>query len=186
MNRVKANQVKLLLLIGLFALPVAASYFAYYVWQPSARKNYGELIKQVDVRVAGAGLDGRPADVANLRGKWVMVYVGGGQCPKACQDLLYYMRQTRTAQGKEMDRIERLWLLTDDVAPSPELQAYHAGLHYLKPASSAASQFAGSETGGYLYMIDPLGHLMMRWPQNPDPRRMIKDITLLLKASQIG
>jgi hypothetical protein len=115
-----------------------------------------------------------------------MVYVGGGACPKSCQDLLYYMRQTRTAQGKEMDRIERLWLLTDAVTPAAELQQAHAGLHYLRPAVSPLPQFVGSETGAYLYMIDPLGHVMMRWPQNPDPSRMIKDIKQLLKASQIG
>lgn len=180
------NRIKLLLLIGLFILPVAASYLAYYVWQPTARKNYGELIKQVDVRASGVDLEGQPLDIAKLKGKWVMAYVGSGACPKACQDLLYFMRQSRTAQGKEMDRIERLWLLTDDVVPAAGLQAYHAGLHYLKPAASPVPQFAGSETGAYLYMIDPLGHLMMRWPQNPDPRRMIKDIKLLLKASQIG
>lgn len=186
MNRVKMNRLKLLLLIGLFGLPVAASYLAYYVWQPTARKNYGELVKQVDVRVAGTGLDGKPMDAAKLKGKWVMVYVGGGECPKSCRDLLYYMRQTRTAQGKEMDRIERLWLLTDDTVPAAELQAYHAGLHYLRPAASPVPQFVGSETGAYLYMIDPLGHLMMRWPQNPDPSRMIRDIKQLLKASQIG
>ncbi len=186
MNRVKMNRIKLLLLIGLFILPLAASYLAYYVWQPTARKNYGELIKQVDVRVAGVGLDGQPKDVASLKGKWVMVYVGSGGCLKPCQDLLYFMRQTRTAQGKEMDRVERLWLLTDDVAPAADLQTYHAGLHFLRPSVSPVPQFVGSETGAYLYMIDPLGHLMMRWPQNPDPSRMIKDIKQLLKASQIG
>jgi cytochrome oxidase Cu insertion factor (SCO1/SenC/PrrC family) len=180
------NRIKLLLLIGLFILPVVAAYLAYYVWQPTSRKNYGELIKQVDVQAKGIGLNGEPMDVSNLKGKWVMVYVGGGACPKTCQDLLYYMRQTRTLQGKEMDRIERLWLLTDDVAPTAELQQAHAGLHYLKPSVSAATQFVGSETGAYLYMIDPLGHLMMRWPQNPEPSRMAKDIKLLLKASQIG
>lgn len=180
------NRIKLLLLIGLFVLPVAASYLAYYVWQPTARKNYGELVKQVDVRASGIGLDGKPMDVTSLKGKWVMVYVGGGGCPKACQDLLYYMRQTRTSQGKEMDRIERLWLLTDEVVPAAELQARHVGLHYLKPEVSPVPQFVGSESGAYLYMVDPLGHLMMRWPQNPDPSRMIKDIKQLLKASQIG
>lgn len=186
MNRVKMNRVKLLLLIGLFALPVAASYLAYYVWQPTARKNYGELVKQVEVRAAGVGLNGQPMDAGKFKGRWVMVYVGGGECLKPCQDLLYFMRQTRTAQGKEMDRIERLWLLTDGVVPAAELQTYHAGLHYLKADVSPVSQFVGSETGAYLYMIDPLGHLMLRWPQNPDPGRMIKDIKLLLKASQIG
>lgn len=186
MNRVKMNRLKLLLLIGLFALPVVASYLAYYVWQPTARKNYGELIKQVELQVVGVGLDGKPMDMSSLKGKWVMVYVGGGECLKTCQDLLYYMRQTRTAQGKEMDRIERLWLLTDDVVPAAELQTFQAGLHYLKPDSSPVPQFVGSETGAYLYMVDPFGHLMMRWPLNPDPSLMIKDIKLLLKASQIG
>lgn len=186
MNRVKMNRLKLLLIIGLFILPVAASYLAYYIWQPTARKNYGELVKQVEVRVAGVGLDGRPRDVSSLKGKWVMAYVGSGECPQTCRDLLYYMRQTRIAQGKEMDRIERLWLLTDDRVPAADLQAYHAGLNYVKPSVSPAPQFVGSETGAYLYMIDPLGHLMMRWPQNPDPSRMIRDIKQLLKASQIG
>lgn len=180
------NRIKLLLLISLFILPVAASYLAYYIWQPSARKNYGELVKQVDARILGADMNGRPMDTGGFKGKWVMVYVGGGGCPKSCQELLYFMRQTRTAQGKEMDRIERLWLLTDDVPPAVELQQAHPGLHYLKPVVSPAAQFSGSDTGAHLYMVDPLGHLMMRWPQNPDPRRMIKDIKQLLKASQIG
>lgn len=180
------NRVKLLLLIALFVLPVAASYFAYYIWQPTARKNYGELVRQVEVKLEGAGLDGAPSDVASLSGKWVMVYVGSGACPKACRDLLYYMRQTRAAQGKEMGRIERLWLLSDDAVPSAELRQAHAGLRYLRPSASPAAQFAGSDSGAYLYMVDPLGHVMMRWPQNPDPARMIKDIRQLLKASQIG
>jgi len=180
------NRVKLLLLIGMFILPVAASYLAYYVWQPTARKNYGELIKQIDVQIKGVSLDGQPKDIANLKGKWVMVYVGSGSCPKTCQDLLYYMRQTRTAQGKEMGRVERLWILTDGAVPATELQQFHAGLNYLMADASPTSQFVGSETGMYLYMIDPLGHLMMRWPQNPEPSRMIKDIKQLLKASQIG
>jgi cytochrome oxidase Cu insertion factor (SCO1/SenC/PrrC family) len=180
------NRVKLLLLIGLFILPVAASYLAYYVWQPTGRKNYGELIKQVEVQLGGTALDGQAWHTDSLKGKWVMAYVGSGACPKTCEDLLYFMRQTRTAQGKEMDRIERLWVLTDAIAPAATLQQAHAGLRYLQATGAAGTPFPGSETGQHLYMIDPLGHLMMRWPPNPDPRRMIKDIKQLLKASQIG
>jgi hypothetical protein len=180
------NRVKLLLLIGLFILPVAASYLAYYIWQPTGRKNYGELVKQVEIRLTGPSLDGQPWNTDSLKGKWMMVYVGSGACQKTCEDLLYFMRQTRTAQGKEMDRIERLWVLTDDIAPAAGLQQAHAGLRYLRMTGSPENQFAGSGQGVHLYMVDPLGHLMMRWPQNPDPRRMIKDIKHLLKASQIG
>lgn len=180
------NRVKLLLLIGLFILPVTASYLAYYIWQPTGRKNYGELVKQVDVNLKGAALDGQVWEVSSLKGNWIMVYVGSGACPKACEELLYYMRQSRTAQGKEMDRVKRLWVLTDEVTPTSELQQAHAGLYYLKSDPSQAGLFVGSESGAHLYMIDPLGHVMMRWPQHPDPRKMIKDIKHLLKASQIG
>ena len=180
------NRVKLLLLFGLFILPVAASYLAYYVWQPTGRKNYGELVSQVDIKLKGSALNGQDWDFSSLNGKWVMVYVGSGACPKMCEDLLYFMRQTRTAQGKEMDRIERLWVLTDEIVPAAGLQQAHAGLRYLRAAQPVERLFAGGGQGVYLYMVDPLGHLMMRWPQDPDPRRMIKDIKHLLKASQIG
>lgn len=180
------NRVKLLLLFGLFILPVAASYLAYYVWQPTGRKNYGELVRQVDIKLKGRDLHGQVWEVSSLKSKWVMVYVGSGACPKVCEDLLYYMRQTRTAQGKEMGRIERLWVLTDEIVPAAGLQQAHAGLLYLRATQPTEGLFAGSGQGVYLYMIDPLGHLMMRWPQNPDPRRMIKDTKHLLKASQIG
>lgn len=186
------NRVKLLLLFALFALPVAASYLAYYVWQPEGRKNYGELLKQVEIRGKGVDLAGATKDIADMKGKWVMVYVGGGACGKECEQLLYYMRQTRKVQGKEMDRIDRLWLVTDAVMPGAALQQAHAGMHYLRSREAGMdSQFDGATPGmaipgAHLYMVDPLGHLMMRWPQNPDPQRIIKDIKQLLKASQIG
>lgn len=180
------SRVKLLLLIGLFALPLAASYLAYYFWQPSGRKNYGELIRQVEADLGGTDLSGRPWHLSSLKGKWVMVYVGSGACAATCEQLLYFMRQTRTAQGRERDRVERLWVLTDRVPPRDDLQQAHTGLRYLRPATPPGRVFAGSDSGAHLYMIDPLGHLMLRWPQQPDPRRMIKDIKHLLKASQIG
>lgn len=181
------NRVKLLLLFGLFALPVAASYLAYYVWQPEGRKNYGELVKQVEMRINGVDLSGLPKDIASLKGKWVMVYAGSGACNRQCEQLLYFMRQTRKVQGKEMDRIERLWVVTDAVTPSVALQQAHAGMHFLRTQDAGMSgQFKDVAEGAHLYMIDPLGHLMMRWPQAPDPKLINKDIKQLLKASQIG
>lgn len=180
------QRIKLLLILGMFALPVVASYLAYYIWQPTGRKNYGELVKQADIKLKGVALNGEVFDIESLKGKWVMVYVGGGECPKTCQDLLYAIRQIRTIQGKEMDRIERLWVITDDRIPNEDMQKMHAGLFYLRTDQANAAQFPGSETAGHLYMVDPLGHLMMRWPQNPEPKQMIKDVKLLLKASQIG
>lgn len=181
------KRVKLLLLFAMFIAPIAASYFAYYVWQPEGRKNYGELVKQVSMTTQGVDLSGTPKNIASLQRQWVMVYVGGGACDKACAQSLYLMRQIRKIQGKEMDRIERLWVLSDAATPSVQIQREHAGLHYLRPTNAAMLlQFPDSARGGSLYMIDPLGHLMMRWPQNPDPKGIIRDIKQLLKASQIG
>lgn len=181
------NRIKLLMLFGLFILPVAASYLAYYVWQPEGRKNYGELVRQVEVRARGDDLAGREWDVVSLKGKWIMIYTGSGQCAAECERLLYFMRQVRKSQGKEMSRVERLWIITDDALPAPVLQQAHEGLGYIKTRDPAViSQFAEGASGQHIYLVDPLGHLMMQWPKNPDPARMIKDLKHLLKASQIG
>lgn len=181
------KRVKLLLLFAMFIAPIAASYLAYYVWQPEGRKNYGELVKQIALTTQGVDLTGAPKNIADLQRQWVMVYVGSGACNKSCEQSLYFMRQTRKMQGKEMERIERLWVLTDAATPSVQLQQEHAGLHYLRPANAAMlAQFPDADKGGSLYMIDPMGHLMMRWPHDPDYKGMSKDIKQLLKASQIG
>lgn len=181
------NRVKLLLLFGMFAMPVLASYLAYYIWQPEGRKNYGELVKQVQIRIQGTDIAGANADIASLKGKWVMVYAGEATCGQECEQLLYFMRQTRKAQGKEMDRIERLWVVTDAGMPIAQLQKMHEGMHYLRIENAGSTKlFADGKPGKHLYMVDPLGHLMMRWPPQPDPKRMIKDIKHLLKASQVG
>ena len=181
------NRVKLLLLFGLFIAPIVASYLAYYIWQPEGRKNYGDLVKQTEVRLQGVDLAGRAMDMGSLKGKWVMVYVGGATCDKQCEQLLYFMRQTRKAQGKEMDRIARMWVVSDAQIPAVALQQEHAGMSYLRVQQPGLMRmFADGEIGAHLYMVDPLGHLMMRWPAQPDPARMIKDIKHLLKASQIG
>lgn len=181
------KKLKLLLIMGLFILPVVASYLTYYFWQPTGRKNYGTLLEQVEVKANGTDLNGKPETVKTLKGKWVMVYVGSGKCGDECTQLLYYMRQIRKVQGKEMGRIERLWLIDDEAVPSQRIQNEHEGMHYIRVSDrQMLDQFPDRQAGHYLYMVDPLGHLMMRWPQHADPDRVIQDIKLLLKASQIG
>jgi hypothetical protein len=180
------HRTKLLLLFGLFALPVVASYLTYYFWQPSGRKNYGELISQVSLK-EGRDQSGNAIPAQTFKGEWTLVYLGAGACNKNCETLLYYMRQVRTAQGPERERINRLWLVTDTTAPSASLLNQHPGLNVIQTQDSAfLSQFSGAETGDRIYMVDPHGNLMLRFPATPDPSRMIKDIKHLLKVSQIG
>lgn len=181
---------KFLLVVGVFVAPVVAAYLAYAGWRPSAHSNYGDLLNVTPLQqTAGQTPDGHAFDLGELRGKWVMVRVGPGHCDAACAWQLYLMRQTRIAQGKEQSRIERLWVLTDTAPPDTAVLAAHPGLHVWRPASPAfAAQFPapqGSATA-HIYLIDPLGNLMMRFPSQVDAKGMMKDLRLLLKASQIG
>jgi hypothetical protein len=180
---------KFLFLVGVFMLPVVAAWLAYAGWRPAGHNNYGELLAVTPLqRTAGAMHDGAPFDLAKLRGKWVMVHVGPAGCDAACGQQLYLMRQTRVAQGKDQSRIERLWVLTDGAPPAEKLLQANRGLHVWRPSDAAfAAQFpAGKNPAAHIYLVDPLGNLMLRFPAPPDFKGMMKDLKLLLKASQIG
>lgn len=180
---------KFLLMVGVFAAPVVAAYLAFFGWRPAGHTNYGELLAITPLQqTAGRALDGTPFDLVALHGKWVMVHVGEASCDVACARQLYLMRQIRVAQGKEQSRIERLWVLTDGGIPDAALLQAHSGLHVWRPADADfVGQFpAAQDRFAHIYLIDPLGNLMLRFPAQPDAKRMMKDFKLLLKASQIG
>jgi cytochrome oxidase Cu insertion factor (SCO1/SenC/PrrC family) len=179
---------KFLFLIGVFMVPVVAAYLAYFGWRPAGHTNYGDLLKVTPLQqTAGRALDSSPFDLEALRGKWMMVHVGAAGCDAACAQQLYLMRQIRIAQGKEQSRIERLWVLTGAGTPAAALLQAHPGLHVWRPSDAAfAAQFPAAHAAGHIYLVDPLGNLMLRFPAQPDAKRMMKDLKLLLKASQIG
>jgi cytochrome oxidase Cu insertion factor (SCO1/SenC/PrrC family) len=183
------SRSKFLLVVAVFVVPVLAAYLAYFGWRPAGHTNYGDLIKVAPLqKTAGTTPDGRPLDLADLQGKWVMVHVGPSRCDAVCVQQLYLMRQIRLTQGKEQSRIERLWVLTDNGSLDPAVLQEYPGLHVWRPAhGDFVDQFpAADDRAGHIYVIDPLGNLMLRFPAQPDPKRIMKDLKLLLKASQIG
>jgi len=181
-----------LILIVMFAVAVAPfvlAYLAYQYWQPGGRANYGELIEPRTLPAAPlAQLDGRPFRLADLAGKWVMIHADSGACAEPCRKQLYFMRQVRLAQGKNFDRIERVWLVTDDVRPAPDLAPLLEGVWLVRAAGAAvvAALPAGAAVSDHVYLVDPLGNLMLRFPRDPDPTGMIKDLQRLLKLSRVG
>jgi hypothetical protein len=177
----KRGRVKLALLALFFLLPVAASYV---IWgldlAPGVAGNYGTLLRPQQVVLPAAG---------ELKGKWVLVQFDGGACNAGCERKLYFMRQVRRAQGKEMQRVARLWLLTDKVQPGPELlKAIEGTLVAPRGGIDAANGAFPAERSvtDHIYLVDPLGNLMMRFPLEPDPARVIKDLQRLLRASSFG
>ena len=176
-------------MLGFFAAPMFAAWLAYFGWHPDEHKNYGSLLKVAPLtQTEGTRVDGSRFSLDALKGKWVMVYIGASSCNDVCQKQLYYMRQSRLVLGKDQDRVARVWVLSGQGQPDAALLRAHSGLVVWRPAhASFLNQFPAERTGAtHIYLVDPLGNLMMRFPENIDPKRLIKDMKLLLKASQVG
>ena len=184
----RGSRRTLWLIIALVVAPVAASYIAYYAWRPAHSTNYGELLPPRPLPEARLALtDGKPFSLSQLKGKWVLAMVDSGACDARCEMKLTYLRQLRLTQGKDVERIERVWLVSDGVAPRPDLAAAYAGTWLVRADGALLERFpATGAPAEHIYVIDPLGNLMLRYPRDPEPRRMIRDLTRLLKASQIG
>ncbi len=184
---------KMLAVLAVCASPLIASYFTYYVIKPGSRTNYGTLLdpRQYPIpRLGGAALDGKPVELDAFQGKWQMLQVDSGACRDACRKKLHDMRQLRTAQGKERERVERVWLITDNEPVDASLMQEYEGTRMLRVPPAALQAWLPVEQGAsladHIYMIDPLGNLMMRFPKDADPNRIKKDLGRLLKASKIG
>jgi cytochrome oxidase Cu insertion factor (SCO1/SenC/PrrC family) len=172
-------RLKLGLLGAVCLAPIVLGTLAWrFGWGVSESPgNYGELI---EVRM----LSGSP--FAELRGKWVLVTFDAAACDAACEKKLYFMRQIRTAQHKDMGRVERVWVLTDAGAPRAELLTAIEGTRIAAQKDVAAAKDFPGNAVDHVYVVDPLGNLMMRFPRDPDPSRMLKDLKRLLRLSQVG
>ncbi len=184
----------LYLLLAVCIAPVIASYTAYYLLPPSGRTNYGTLVEpQRPLPVLSLQrLDGTAAPATGLRGSWLMLMVDGGACDEACAKKLWQMRQVRLTAGKDADRVQRIWLIVDEAPLATAVMREYDGTMLLRARADEVAAFlplpvdAGATLADHIWLIDPLGNLMMRWPKDADPNRMKKDLVKLLKASKIG
>lgn len=184
----RSAKLTLALLILVTVLPVSASYLAYWFWRPQHTVNYGELLPPAPLPQAMlGGLAGRDGlDRAAMNGRWTLVYAGPGRCPIDCEQALYATRQTRLAQGKGMQRVARLWLVSDDGVPTEPLLREHADLAVVRAVPDWLALLPGAERGAHVYLVDPLGNVMMRFPAQPDIGQIITDVQRLLKFSGLG
>ena len=184
------GRIKLLFILLVIAVPVVAAYVAFYLWRPQqGTMNYGELLPPRHLPDAALQLlDGRAFRMSDLRGKWVLLQVDSGACDQNCRQKLYYLRQVRLTQGKDRQRIERVWIINDNGTPPQELMKDYAGTWLIRDANNLllAELPAVNSANDHIYVVDPKGNLMLRFPRNADPRKMVKDIARLLMVSEIG
>ncbi|HYJ97156.1 MAG TPA: hypothetical protein VEX14_03765 [Burkholderiaceae bacterium] len=192
-RRTWSGRLQMALILLVCAAPVIASYLAVYVLRPAAGEAaYGDLIQpSVGLPdVAGIDLQGGRVPLRSLKGQWLLVAVNPSSCDAACEQRLFLQRQLREMLGRERERLDKVWLVTDDAPLSPALlQAVTGGVPvqvlrvpradvqtWLKPAR-------GQQLDDHLYLVDPMGEWMMRLPATPDPAKAKRDLDRLLRAS---
>lgn len=182
-------RIKLLLLLLVSAAPVIASYFTYYFIRPEGRRNHGELIEPQRPLpdIHGTDLKGVPLALPQLRHQWLLVSVADSACDQVCEKHLFLSRQLRESLGKDKERMDWVWLNTgtSDV-PAALLPALGTAT-VLKVDAAALSEWLvpspGQRLEDHLYLVDPMGNWMMRFPANVDPVKARKDLERLMRSS---
>jgi hypothetical protein len=191
-RRTTRGRLQMLLVLLACAAPVIASYTAYFVVRPEARSNYGELITPTRTMPALplTALDGRAIDAHSLKGQWLLTVVGPADCDTACDKRLFMQRQLREMLGRERDRIDKLWLVTDGAELPAALRrsvAADPSLQVLRVPRGALEEWLQPEPGRaleeHLYLVDPMGEWMLRAPADADPGKLKRDLDKLLRAS---
>ena len=162
------------------------------------RQHYGTLVTPQRPMPAASELklttlDGQPFDLRTLKGKWLLVAADGAACPESCARKLHITRNSHASQGKNVTGWP-VWFITDD-APVPDkvLEAYKGTIMLrADPGQLARFLLAGQQQqaapalAAPIWIIDPLGNLMMQYPADADGVKVRKDVSKLVHNSRVG
>jgi len=189
----RAGRWQMLAVLLVCAAPVLLSYFTYYVIRPEGRRNWGTLIapqRALPPLAAARGLNGSVRPLGSLRGQWLLISVAPGACPATCRNHLYLQRQLRESMGREKERVDWVWLISDDAPPPADIAPALAQATVLHVDAAVLAAWLQPEAGhtlaDHLYVVDPLGHWMMRFPAHmdkADASKARRDMERLLRAS---
>jgi hypothetical protein len=186
----QAGRKQFLLLATFFLGPLALAMLIYYggVWRPAGSTENGELLKRSVVMTEAMLPPVAGAEPTALRRKWSLIMRADEGCDDACQNTLYQTRQVRKALSKERDRTQRV-LLISGTFDRETLELQHPDLIIITdevPVAADIDNALGSDAAAYIYLVDPLGNLMMRFPRATEMRAIHTDLKKLLKLSRIG
>jgi cytochrome oxidase Cu insertion factor (SCO1/SenC/PrrC family) len=196
----RGSRTQLWLLIGLFFVPLLAAFVMYYGfagWRPAGSTNKGDLISPARPLQTGVLLDAQdqPLEEELLQGKWSLIYIGAGACDARCREALTLMRQTRLALNDDASRVQRIFLATAACCDLQYLDTEHEGLITARAEEASDRTFLDTfpryadvpvETAGRIYIVDPLGNLMMSYAPDAPQKALLEDLRKLLKLSHIG
>jgi cytochrome oxidase Cu insertion factor (SCO1/SenC/PrrC family) len=183
----------------LFMAPVAIAFMLYYgaSWRPDGETHHGSLASPPRLlpqsSLPSATGDRTPPDF--LRRQWTLLYVGSGSCDERCRQALYEIRQVRLSLNQNMDRVQRVFLYTGACCEQPWFSTEHAGLIAANVDGEDGRRLLEAIAGGAgdsvmnarrIYVVDPLGNLLLSYEPGTDPKGMIADLKRLLKLSHIG
>ena len=178
----------LLLLLTLFLLPLAIGGGLYaYGWHPSKPGNHGEILSPPRPLPPLADASGKLLGKADFDGHWSLVVAGAGPCDAACKQWIVATRQVHVALYKQMGRVQRTWLSDQPMPDSAPLLAIQPDLHTAVAGSEAArAAFDLSTSGHRVYVVDPMGQIILRYAPDADPRGILKDMERLLRFAWAG
>jgi hypothetical protein len=188
---IRRRRLQLLLVALFFFGPLAVAFYMYYggIYLPHGRVNHGTLIspaRHLDDRPL---LDGAGSAPKMLLGKWSLLYIVGDTCDAACHRVLAMMRAERLALGRDADRVQRVIVMANTCCDRSGLSEDEVDVRavWLAPTERDRwlAEFPG-EHGSVVYVIDPLGNLMMSYPVDGDQKGLLIDLQRLLRLSHIG
>lgn len=191
-SRTRMGRLKMLAVLLVCASPVIASYLTFYVIRPEGRRNFGELVQPQRPLpdLSARTLDDKASSLPALKGQWLLVSVSSGACAEACARHLYLQRQLREGLGKEKERLDWVWLVNDTAPVAEALLPALKDAHTLRVPAAELATWLTPQTGhaleDHLYLVDPLGNWMMRFPANlgtQDAPKVKRDLDRLLRAA---
>ncbi len=191
-QRTRSGRWLMLAVLLVSAAPIVASYFTYYVIRPQTAKSHGDLIQPTRAlpAITASAPDGGSIELPSLKNQWLLISVGSGACGADCQERLYLQRQILTGLGRERDRLEWVWLIDDNADVNPAIRPGLAEATVLRVRADELAQWLQAQEGhrldDHLYLVDPMGEWMMRFPapiNRERAPRIKRDIERLLRAS---
>jgi len=194
----QASRRPLWMLLALFFVPLAIAFAFYYGgwWRPQGSTEHGDLIHPARPlpTVALTRPDGGATSAKFLQERWSLVFIGSGDCNARCRSALADMQRVRELLGKDIARVQSVFLVSDKCCDRSLSATYPALIVARVDADQAApllAQFPIYDNvplseAGRIYVVDPLGNLMMSYAPEASSIGIYEDLKKLLKLSHIG